>query len=89
MCHQEPYIAIKIIISSKVSKNLEGSSVFLLIIFQFSAFGSFLNLGAALGAFCSGQLAITLGRRRVITYNFELFLKSYIMHLLIFVILVF
>ncbi|WZZ63126.1 hypothetical protein YC2023_063233 [Brassica napus] len=62
--HQEPYIAIKIIISSKVSKNLEGSSVFLLIIFQFSAFGSFLNLGAALGAFCSGQLAITLGRRR-------------------------
>lgn len=35
-----------------------------LSIAEFSAFGSFLNLGAALGAFCSGQLAMTLGRRR-------------------------
>ncbi|ESQ49560.1 hypothetical protein EUTSA_v10020670mg [Eutrema salsugineum] len=33
---------------------------------EFSAFGSFLNLGAALGAFCSGQLAVTIGRRRTL-----------------------
>ncbi|CAH2055049.1 unnamed protein product [Thlaspi arvense] len=37
-----------------------------LSIAEFSAFGSFLNLGAALGAFCSGQLAVTLGRRRTL-----------------------
>ncbi|KAF3609307.1 hypothetical protein DY000_02051429 [Brassica cretica] len=43
---------------SQIMKELDLS------IAEFSAFGSFLNLGAALGAFCSGQLAITLGRRR-------------------------
>jgi MFS-type transporter involved in bile tolerance (Atg22 family) len=33
---------------------------------QFSAFGSFLNVGGAVGALFSGQLAVILGRRRVI-----------------------
>ncbi|CAN7002981.1 hypothetical protein IGI04_020987 [Brassica rapa subsp. trilocularis] len=45
---------------SQIMKELDLS------IAEFSAFGSFLNLGAALGAFCSGQLAITLGRRRTL-----------------------
>ncbi|CAD5322127.1 unnamed protein product [Arabidopsis thaliana] len=33
---------------------------------QFSAFGSFLNLGGAVGALFSGQLAVILGRRRTL-----------------------
>ncbi|OAP04297.1 hypothetical protein AXX17_AT3G04670 [Arabidopsis thaliana] len=33
---------------------------------QFSAFGSFLNVGGAVGALFSGQLAVILGRRRTL-----------------------